>query len=526
MNILHRVIFPIILLLLTQNCFAQIDSIGSTLEQYTSQTIRQSDSMINTGNQVINNTKRSIKNLDSKGDSISQAIQQIPKKYIKQVDQKIDKYTNRITGKTEKTLATLSKWENKIHKLLNKLSPETAEKLFGNNQATFGSLLQKLKEGKTIVANSRAQYDEYRDKLATNLKYLDQQKDKLDAEITKPLADATQKMKALEQDVKNTEAVAQFIKVRKKQLISEAGKYIGKNKYLTKINKESYYYVETLRNYKEIFSDSKKAEQTAKSILNKIPAFTNFMQKNSLLSSFFRVGATDPLDPALQASLVGLQTRAGVNDLIQQQLSSGGPNARQVFQQNIQEGKAQMQALKDKINKAGGSSDDEIPSFKPNTQKPKTFLQRLEYGTNLQPSKTNNLLPATTDIGLSVGYKMNDKSLIGIGLSYKLGLGSIEHIKITHEGIGLRSFIDWKLKMKFYVSGGFEMNYNAQFKNIEQLRNYNGWQSSGLIGISKKMPIKTKFFKASKIQLLYDMFYRDHIPISQPVVLRVGYSIK
>src|SRR6187402_1052065 len=47
-------------------------------------------------------------------DSTIASLQQIPLKYIHAVDNKIDKYSNRITGKTEKTLAKLSKWENKI----------------------------------------------------------------------------------------------------------------------------------------------------------------------------------------------------------------------------------------------------------------------------------------------------------------------------------------------------------------------------------------------------------------------------
>lgn len=87
--------------------------------------------------------------------------------------------------------------------------------------------------------------------------------------------------------MKATEAIEQFIKERKNQLIDEAVKYIGKSRYLQKINKESYYYVETLRNYKEIFSDKKKAEELALKILNKIPAFQKFAEKNSMLAGLF-----------------------------------------------------------------------------------------------------------------------------------------------------------------------------------------------------------------------------------------------
>ncbi|WP_186774369.1 hypothetical protein [Chitinophaga pinensis] len=33
------------------------------------------------------------------------------------------------------------------------------------------------------------------------------------------------------------------------------------------------------------------------------------------------------------------------------------------------------------------------------------------------------------------------------------------NIVISHQGVGLRSFVDWKLKGTFFVNGGFEQNY-------------------------------------------------------------------
>ncbi len=64
-------------------------------------------------------------------------LQKIPTKYINGIDRKINQYSNRISSKTEKTLTRLSRWENKIQVLLQKVNPETANRLFGNNQLTF-----------------------------------------------------------------------------------------------------------------------------------------------------------------------------------------------------------------------------------------------------------------------------------------------------------------------------------------------------------------------------------------------------
>ena len=61
---------------------------------------------------------------------------------------------------------------------------------------------------------------------------------------------------------------------------------------------------------------------------------------------------------------------------------------------------------------------------------------------------------------MSVGYKLTDKSVVGVGASYKMGWGKdIKNIVISTQGLGLRSYMDVKLKGSFYASGGFEYNY-------------------------------------------------------------------
>ncbi|GAB2839393.1 hypothetical protein [Ferruginibacter profundus] len=454
-------------------------------------------------------------------DSVLQSLQQVPLKYIHQVDKKIDKYSNRIANKTEKTLTKLSKWENKIHSLLLKVNPEAAQRLFANNQLTFAAALEKYKKGEAVDAAQRMKYDEYRDKLTTSLGYLEQQKEKLDEKLIAPVKKAKQKTEELEEQETGSEAMQQFIKERRKQLMDQALQYLGNNKYLQKISKENYYYIETLKNYKAIFNDKKKAEETALTILNKIPAFTKFVQQNGMLAKLFG----SPSGSGATPNLSGLQTRASVNALIQEQIAAGGPNAREQIMQNIQSAQAELNKLKDKVLKARGNNT-EIPDFKPNQTKTQTFKQRLEFSNNFQFAKNNSLVPTTADIGLSLGYKLNDKSVIGLGASYKMGLGSIQHISISHQGIGLRSFVDWKLKKQFYLSGGYEMNYNAAFKNIQQLQSFNDWQNAGLVGLTKKITVKTKWTKGTKLQLLYDMLARQHVPVTQPVLFRIGYDIK
>lgn len=163
-----------------------------------------------------------------------------------------------------------------------------------------------------------------------------------------------------------------------------------------------------------------------------------------------------------------------------------------------------------------------MPDFKPNTQKVKTFLKRLEYSADVQFEKSSNRLPSAANVGLGVGYKLNDKNAIGMGLNYKLGMGSIQHISFTSQGLGIRSYMDLKIKKQIYATGGYEANYYTAFKNIEQLKNYDAWQRSALAGISKKYKVSKKV--QGEMKVLYDFLANQHIPVTQPVIFRLGYK--
>jgi hypothetical protein len=458
----------------------------------------------------------------AQADTALQNIQQVPKKYIAQIDNKIEKYQKRITNKTEKTLTKLAKWENKIKNLLEKASPETAQRLFAADKTTFKTLLEKYKNGEKLVADTREKYNEYQDKLSTGLSYLVEQKENIDNKLLAPLQKANTKIKYLDTVTKQQEAVEVFIKERRRELINEAIKYIGKSKYLTKINSESVYYIETIQNYKEIFSDAKKAEQTALTILHKIPAFNQFIEENSMLASLFGV----PANIAAAQSLAGLQTRASVNTLIQNQLAAGGPNAQAQMLQNLQQAQGELNKIKDKVLKmAEGGASGEMPIKNYNPEKVKTFKQRLELSTNIQVTKPVGLTPTTSIIGVMVGYRITPKWVVALGGSYKLGLGSIQKIQFSHQGVGIRSSIDYKLKHQFYLCGGMEMNYNRVFDNLTQLKQNELWQKSMLLGLSKKINIKTKLTKGTTLQLLYDAFAKKQLPAAPEWVFRIGYKL-
>jgi hypothetical protein len=478
-------------------------------------------------------------------DSLIHTITELPVKFLKQTNDKIDKYTNRLTSKTEKTLVKLTRLENKIKKLLDQASPQTSQQLFSNGKLTFASMLQKIQEGKSLAENARMKYTEYNDRLISNIKFIETQKDQLDNKYIKPLQAAKEKAKQLQEDVTETETAEKLIKERKKELLNEAYKVLGKSKYFNKINAETYTYAETLKNYKEIFSEPGKAEKVAFEILNKIPAVKEFVQNNSMLASLF--GNPSPFGGVGggSASLAGLQTRANVNSLIQGRIAAGGPNASALVSANIQQAQAELGKLKDKIMKAGGDlnagsneAEDKFAGFKKSETKSKTLKQRLELGTDFQFGRPNRIVSSQANIAVSLGFKISDSKTAGLALCYKLNYGPIDNFYLQHGGIGIRSYMDWKLKKQFFFSAGYELNFNQSFKSFSQvLTGYkqqglgNGWQSACLIGISKKIKFpsssigkKAGLVKGTKISVLYDFLYNTHFVASPPVIFRVGYN--
>lgn len=446
----------------------------------------------------------------------------VSKKYLDVVNSTATDLNRKLDQETQKVLRQFKKTEAKLKTKLSQKDSTAAASLFAGTEQQYKELEQRLN-------GSGIKYIAEIDSLSTSLKFLKANPGFLQeaGEVKAKLQDATKKLEELKSGFANAETIRQFLKQQRQYLKDQLGKF-GFARELKRINKQVYYYSVQLSEYKDALKDPKKATKKALDLLAGNKTFREFWRENSQLASLFRLpGETG--DPGTLANMAGLQTRAQVNALIQQQIAAGGPNAQAQMQQNLVAAKGQLNQLKDKVIKmGGGSSDAEMPEgFKPQSTKTKTFLQRVELGTNIQSVRSNGLLPTTSDLAISAGYRLNDKSIIGLGASYKLGWGkNIQNIRISHQGVGARSFIDWKLKGALWISGGFEMNYRSEIRNVAELKDYSAWQQSGLIGLSRKLPVKTKFFKKTKLMLLWDFLSYQQVPRTQALIFRIGYNLK
>jgi hypothetical protein len=445
-----------------------------------------------------------------------------PRKLFEKVSKKAVGLKAGLHRQTAKYLKKLSKHERRLNRKFGKSDSASILQFQAEARGKYDELLRKLNN-----PQGPGDYFPFTDTLKTTLNFIASgaQTEIIPANLRGSLQSAMGDINGMEAELKKAELVRQFIRDRKTFLQQQFGK-AAFSRQLRNISKDAYYYQQTISEYKNALQDPQKIERKAIDILSKTKIFQEFMRRHSFLASLFNL-PSEPGSPAFQANLAGLQTRAQVNQLVQQQFAGGNPSL--MVQQNISNAQEHLQLIKDKVNQLGNSGDPdaEIPNFKPNKQKTKTFLQRLELGTNIQTQKATSYFPATSDIGLSLGYKLNDKSIAGIGMAYAVGLGSgWRDIQFSSQGLGIRSFLDWRLKGSFWVTGGYEMNYRSAFHDVNQLKSLNAWQRSGLVGIAKVISLKTKMFSKTKVSLLYDFLSYQQVPQTPALKFRIGYNFK
>lgn len=443
------------------------------------------------------------------------------------IEEKLHKLETRIVSRGEHTIRKLWKQEAKIIRRFSTFDSAAIENLFSSIETQYQQLTKQI-NGEPPVSQGRltGEYLPYLDSLKGGLLFLNARREFLPTVISPQIKDALDELKEFQNKLQRAEAIKQFIRERKQQLGELFTRYSslpGKvTRALKKYNKQFYYYSEQIREYREMFRDPDKLLSKTLSLLNKMPAFQQFMKKHSELGNLFSL----PSNYNSALAIAALQTKVQVEQAMTGQIGGGSAGVGQVFHRQIQTAQSQLDQFKQKLNVLGGNSGDvAMPDFKPNTQHRKTFFERLELGINIQTTKANFIFPSTTDLAFTVGYKIDDKKIAGIGIVGKIGWGQdIQHVSITGQGLGLRSFIDLRLKNSFYVSGGLEYNHQQPFSEIQQLNDLDMWSTSGLIGVTKIISVKSKVFKKTKLQLLWDFMAYRQLPATNPIKFRVGYN--
>ncbi len=439
------------------------------------------------------------------------------KTYLKAIQNRTSKLERKIANTTERTLNKLRKQELKLYKKLYKKDSVAAKRTFAGFEEHYQQLNEKLNVQQHLLKEYLPGYDTMMTsvRFLESLQHADSTKDKL-LKLSKNSINELGSRLQISNEIK--------AKLReRKQYVQHQLKGAGMVKELQRFNKTLYYYQQQLQSCKDEINDVGKIEKRVLGLLRNSRAFKSFMNRYSILSQLFPVPQTNS---NTNVSFAGLQARGSVQAMLIEQFGDGGFNPQQYVYEQVQSANTELATLENKSKQlaSGNNSDVDMPQgFKPNNQKTKTFLKRIEYGANIQTQKMHSYLPVTSDIAVTAGYKLNDKSIVGLGAAYKLGWGQgLDKIRISQEGISIRTFIDYKIKGSLWISGSYEQNYYQRFTNLEQIKNLGAWKQSALLGLSKKMKTGNKI---SKVQLLYDFLNTNGLR-TQPVVIRIGYQLK
>jgi hypothetical protein len=479
-------------------------------------------------------------------DSVTNKVLSFPARLLSRLQKKTTDLNNQLTQQTEAYLQKMARREAKMQRKLSGVDSNAAESLFAGSAAQYAALQQRMRTDTGHAGQSfSGAYPAYLDSLQGSVAFLKQNPQLVSGSNTSQLTQlqgAGSQLQALQAKMGIADLAKAYLQQRK-QIISQ---YITQHSNLQGLlgpsyagmNKDVYYYSQQMRQYEEMWSSPDKLEQQALVLLNRFPAFQTFMKNNSMLGGLFHL----PGNYGTPQAVAGLQSKDQVAALVKQQVGvtnvagaaqsaagggggSGGAGM-DALQSNLQSAQSQLDTYKSKLSALGaGNGNMDMPDFKPNDQKTKTFWKRIQYGVNFQTSRNSYYFPTVTDFGLSLGYKLGHNNIIGIGASYKLGWGNgIQHIAFSSEGVGLRSFLQIKIKGTFSATGGFEYNYTTPFSNFQDLRQLQYWTKSGLIGLTKTVSMKNRVFKSTSLSLLWDFLSYQQIPQTQPFVFRIGYT--
>ncbi|HEY4061758.1 MAG TPA: hypothetical protein VGM30_07645 [Puia sp.] len=466
-------------------------------------------------------------------DSAAGKLVNFPSKLFGRIQSKTASLNQQLTRQTQQYLAKMARREEKLRKKLYTVDSPAAKTVFTQSSQQYSALVQKIQ---TDTGNRHAsiggQYQPAVDSLQGMLSFLQKNPqlvsgsgEQLSPAMQTQLQASISQLQTLQAKMQDADQAKAFIQQRKQQI----GQYISQHANLQTLfaeqyagmNQDVYYYSQQVRQYREMLNNPDQMEQRALGLLSQLPAFQQFMRNNSQLGSLFNL----PGNYGSAQTLTGLQTRDQVSQLVQNQVATGSSGGA-ALQSNLTSAESQLDTYKSKLSQLGGGNGDmDMPDFKPNDQKTKTFWKRLEYGTNFQTTHDNYYFPTVTDLGFSLGYKLGNSNVTGVGASYKIGWGNgIQHVALSSQGVGLRSFIEIKIKSSFSATGGLEYNYTTPFTAYQQLKQLQYWTQSGLIGVTKTVSMKSRFFKKTKLQLLWDFLSYQQVPKTQAILFRVGYT--
>ena len=283
-------------------------------------------------------------------------------------------------------------------------------------------------------------------------------------------------------------------------------------KWLTKMEKERYYYTAQINEYRKTLRDPANLDEQLMSALRRDPRWGDFVA--SL--------------PAKPQNPEKMQPRQLVQQMMKSQADAIDPDAVKLLQDAKKKGNDLLGNLSNQAT-AFGNMDNaaQMPKFTPNPYKTKTFWQRMDVGFNLQFDGRTDILPTTGVAGAQASFNFDPKFSVGVLSNYRFGMGEIKNIHFSHAGAGYGAFANYKVWRGLGLQVGYERNWrDKRIMTQPETRNskpQTEWTSSALMGLTWEYGIGKK--AKATVGVFFDALHRQHTPETNAVLWRMGWKM-
>ncbi|HET7116692.1 MAG TPA: hypothetical protein VFI29_09385 [Hanamia sp.] len=217
-------------------------------------------------------------------DSIAAKMENLPDHFFASIQKKYSSLEKNLTRKTNHYLKKMQRQEKKLQRKAGS-SDSTLGKPNTNVDSLYAAFKQQLVVKENLAGRMAQkvhlnQYNPFIDTLSTSLSFLEKYKGMAD-KIKLPTGTLNQ----LESKFNECEQIQKFMAQRKQQMQNLLATFTkvpaSLQNQLLQINKTAYYYSAQVHQYREMMKDPKQIEQKGLSLLQQLPAFQKFMQKNT-----------------------------------------------------------------------------------------------------------------------------------------------------------------------------------------------------------------------------------------------------
>jgi hypothetical protein len=339
---------------------------------------------------------------------------------------------------------------------------------------------------------------------------------------------------SLKREMKRTELIQNYISERREFLIQNMHAVPGAEAMLLPLRMNEVYFSRHIGECKKIFLDKSKWEKKLWSKITGASDFAALMDQHGALAQAHQspqhsrpsLSLTKLIDEKVQSGIVTEEQSKILSSLLPQNIKDKTKKPQELFK-TVDAAKVVADSAQVLLNDSTRTAEKPEKPWQPDPLKTKRFIDRCSVISNLQFDNRSIFLPASATAALGLQFMYHRNGSIGTALSCiqpmpRINPGSEDSFRIPiATGIGMRTFLDFKLKTAIYLQSGYEINWRP----YENTSTTGRWERmpSAMAGLKIKYPVG-KARTAPTIEFLYDFL---HEQTGQPAfVFRTGVNIR